>query len=155
MKFFTPQLYLEFQSPIFTIATMADAKWEVATCRYRAHLNNLPLTPAVAILNDLCFHNAQFVSLRNKKSLVIIVVSMPNGIFELVYYDANYRISPPVAAWHKTFPTKHSRVPINEVFWLYEELHHKNNKFRYEILTNDGRVIKITFATITVTKFWK
>ena len=58
MKFFTPELYMRFNSSDDDIADEATREWDRAIENYLRHLQSLPLTEHVKELSEQCFHDA-------------------------------------------------------------------------------------------------
>ena len=64
MQFFTPELYMQFNSKDDEEAVRADAAWEEAIRNYRHHLEAIQARMPVPVekLASLCLHDAEIVS---------------------------------------------------------------------------------------------
>ena len=63
MRFFTPELYLRFNSRDDAVALAADAEWEAAIARYNAHLDSFrgKMPSQVVNLSEMCLHDADIL----------------------------------------------------------------------------------------------
>src|SRR3954467_10228942 len=64
MKFFTPELFLKFNSSDHEVADRADEEWEEAIGAYRKHLDGLSdqMPSQVKQLANLCLHDAELLA---------------------------------------------------------------------------------------------
>ena len=101
MRFFTPALYLAFNSENDAEADRADATWEKVLEDYERHLNRLgKRVPAeVARLAELCLHDAEIHAFRKE------IEPNPNGkvvwsaqaLSALVVRRGRFGHAPPIA----------------------------------------------------------
>ena len=68
MRFFTPELYVRFNSADDAEADVADAEWESAVAAYRRHLDGLRdrIPMQVRALADLCLHDAELLAVQQE-----------------------------------------------------------------------------------------
>src|SRR5205807_8104926 len=59
MRFFTPELYLRFNSRDDAVATAADAEWEMAIARFKVYLESFrdKMPSQVVNLSKMCIHD--------------------------------------------------------------------------------------------------
>lgn len=64
MRFFTPDLFLRFNSPDDEVADEADSAWEIALIDYRKHLDGIRdrMPSQVRTLAELCLHDAELLA---------------------------------------------------------------------------------------------
>ena len=64
MKFFTPELFIKFNSPDDVVADRADEDWEAAIREYRSHLEGLrdQMPSQVKELAGLSLHDAELLA---------------------------------------------------------------------------------------------
>jgi len=89
MKFFTPQLYLQFNSPDDQEANRADQAWEAAIQAYHRHLETIRerMPSQVAKLAGLDLHDAEILSRVEE-----VQAGGPLG-------DADFPWPMPIAVW--------------------------------------------------------
>jgi hypothetical protein len=150
MKYFTPELYLRFNSRDRTVAAKANEDWETAVEEYHKRLAKLGprLVPNVRKLaNSLCLHDAGYLGLRHPKirqldhSIAVLASQKEATVFLLVYTLAE---EPQV---HEAKP--HWRFSKKQVHWLYDEFDidsHGNQQ--HEILLSNGKIIKLRFRDV-------
>lgn len=164
MRFFTPALYMRYNSDDDAVADRADAEWDRAIRAYKKHLQTLSdhLNERVrSIAETLCLHDAEIlnfqaaiplhpffhppfspgaatISLRNDGKIV--------NLFYLLWEEVGEATAP------KGWPFSRQRV-----HWLYDEFDrpeaHSPDLFWHRILLGDGRVVSIPFTDLIVNAF--
>jgi hypothetical protein len=155
MRFFTPDLYLRFNSSKDEVANCANAEWDEAIEAYRKHisdlLTNMP-TP-VKELSKLTLHDAEIVTLFEGgasfpfpspywPAVALMILRQDEKLLALIY-----------SLWNKIKEKKPSSDwPFTEtkVHWLYDEIDaviESHPFFLHRILLSDGRVLQIPFIT--------
>ena len=78
MLFFTPELYLRYNSQDDKLALAADAEWESAIVRYHHHLATVreKMPPQVDELSRLCLHDGEILSRQERQ------VPLDSGCYE-------------------------------------------------------------------------
>src|SRR5437867_2658966 len=68
MRFFTPELYLKFNSSNEEEADQADEAWEAAIRAYQLHLDSVRdrMPSPVVRLTELCLHDAEVLACDEK-----------------------------------------------------------------------------------------
>ena len=161
MRFFTPELYVSFNSSDDDEADRANGIWEVAIQQYQRHVDGFRLAMPYQLrnLSDLCLHDAELVSvqygalldvkeeasvdLQTSKSpanhaVLLITLQMDQEAILLIYFLWEcVRQSPPVQPW--PFSRSH-------IHWLYDEFDLASDRrdcFWHRILVSNGLVIEI------------
>lgn len=160
MKFFTPELYLRFNSPDDNVADRADRDWEGAIKAYEKRLNDLrdrmPLQ--VRELSELCLHDWEIVAwneavepdlrLAGEASPVwsafsVLSLRRGNEIISLNYVlRDDLRRHPAPSGW----PFSATRI-----CWMYDEVDivsAKPGDYLHRILFSDGTTACIPFAIV-------
>jgi hypothetical protein len=152
MRFFTPDLYLRFNSADDEVADRADAEWEVAVRGYRARLEDVRqhLPPDARKLSELNLHDAEWIRTKSTAGVLPglfypVFLRCRDDETLLIYqlWDAVREI-PARAGW--PFSGKHT-------YWLYDEVDTASEgrpEFWHRILLSDGRVIEIPFTKVSV-----
>ncbi len=169
MKFFTPALYMRYNSEDEDVADQAEAEWEQALENYRNHLSALPMTENVKVLSQQCFHDALLLdktthparfyhftqtkppSAENGSSwisphITSILLQNADELVQLLYSGAgveplNVDHSPEWNLWEKTRR------------WLYDEIdvsENESGQFIHRILWSDGSVLTIYFVDVSL-----
>lgn len=152
MKFFTPDLYLRFNSQNDDEADQANAEWEAALRGYEQRIATLD--GSARELTSLNLHDAEIL-LEEQRTLTIegtrlsrleLVLRRDDGEIFCLYYvlSADVVKTSPPAAW------PFSSMPR---LWLYDEADSKpdsNNEYSHRILLSDGTVMAIPFHSVTV-----
>lgn len=165
MRFFTPDLYVRFNSPDDPEADEADAAWEAALAGYREHLDRLRdrMSPQVRKLAGLCLHDAELLACDQAvepafpfpfepfgfpplwSAMAVVSVKHEGQVTSLVYalWD-RLREYPAAAGW----PFSRART-----HWLYDEVDlapGPRPAFLHRILLSDGRVLEVPFLSAFV-----
>ena len=164
MRYFTPELYQQFNSPDDEAADLANAAWERAIRDYRQHLKSIrhKLPPEVQSLAVLCLHDAEVLGFDEKvqstvaeskqlggvspwQSVAILCLRQQETLYVLLYMLSDRtRAHPPVENWQFSGERRH---------WLYDELDlwtNQRERFLHRILLSDGRVLEIPFLSAIV-----
>ena len=161
MRFFTPELYIQFNSADDAEADRADEGWEHAIRDYRRHVDRFrsDLPVGAQRLAELCLHDAEVQTWDGEinptsngkiKWSAVAVLTLQNGeeITTLIYslWDHVSEVTPP-SAW---------RFSQEKVHWLYDEIdaaQYRAGAFFHRILLSDGRVLLIPFRDVVVNGF--
>jgi len=148
MKYFTPQLYIDFNSDDPDIADRADEQWERALADYRKHLKKIRgrLNEKVRDLAEVCcLHDAAYlgftkISLPSAAGdLAILAVEQGERALLLVYVLAD---EPLVAR-----PLESPLFSDQAVHWLYDEVDvASDGTFSHQISLSDGRILALRFV---------
>ncbi len=147
MKYFTPELYVRFNSRDPDEADRADKEWDAAQDRYEKHLKRIRrrLPEKVRVLsNKLCLHDAEYQGFANSPlaplpwQLAIVRVQQADKVYFLLYVlTEDPEIKRPVVS--KVFSKEQPR-------WLYDEVDlEESGDFCHEILISNGLVLRLVF----------
>ena len=156
MRFFTPELFLRFNSSSDKVADRADIDWEEAIQNYRRHLDRLKdrLPAEVKELSELCLHDSELLDCETSSRPIrafpveefgseILALKQREKVVILRYeLAAGVRESQPNDDW----PFSKSRT-----HWLYDEVDvapSSSGTFLHRILFSDGKVIEIPFVSV-------
>jgi hypothetical protein len=154
VKYFTPELYLRFNSDNRTAASKAHDDWESAIEKYRRNLDRIRhrLSPSARRLSkSLCLHDALYLGLARPKiprlphSIAVLATRKNSTVFLLVYT---------LAKEPRVEDSRH-RWPFSKrnVHWLYDEFDiEPNGDLSHAILLSDGRSIVIDFKDVQLIK---
>src|SRR6516165_611482 len=165
MRFFTPELYLRFNSSDDEKADRANEAWEAALSEYRRHLDGIRdhMPSQVRKLADLCLHDAELLACEQAvephfpfpfepfgmppfwSALAIVSVKQDDKIASLIYllWD-RIREYPSPEGW--PFSKAHTH-------WLYDEIDFASGRggaFLHRVLLSDGRGLEIPFVSVFV-----
>jgi hypothetical protein len=166
MKFFTPELFVRFNSADDEEADCANEEWEAAILAYRKHLDGLrDLMPSqVKRLADLCLHDAEVLAREQRiepfflltpfepfpfwSGLVILSIRQNNEIISLIYslWDRLREYMP-----NENWPFSKLRT-----HWLYDEVDVSPNHrgmFLHRVLLSDGTIMEIPFLSALIHSF--
>jgi hypothetical protein len=147
MQFFTPELYMRFNSSDDDVANEADEEWENALLKYRKHLDAIRarMSSHVSKLAGLCLHDALLLAFEQVEEplIAILSVEMDGMIVSLIYHLSDrVRVHQPIKDW------SFSKLRVH---WLYDEIDTasgKHTSFMHRILLSDGRVLEIPFTSV-------
>lgn len=165
MRFFTPELYVRFNSSDDSIADRANDEWEDALRRYQEHLNKIwdRLPSHVRSVSELCLHDAEVLAFQKEIQVpaalldttrsgpawsVMAMLGLKQGdaIWTLLYFLADrVREYPAPADWPFSKQKKH---------WLYDEIDLAPgfaHVFLHRVLYSDGSVVEIPFGSVIAT----
>lgn len=171
MQFFTPELYLRFNSKRDEEALAADAEWESAITRYNKHLESLRSDMASQVVNltELCLHDAEVLLRREQQEPLkspcgpewstfgplvpwygtfTLAVQQDQQVLAIVYFLADHVTEKqPVEAWPFSKSREH---------WLYDEINasgRAGGHFVHNVLLSTGIVLSIPFSTVLIERF--
>jgi hypothetical protein len=153
MRFFTPELYLRFNSNDDAIADQADHDWEVATAAYQNQLKQIrsQLPGDVAKLAELCLHDAELLKYEHSPAInrwpetVILALQQGQTMTTATYLVTARPLEIPAPT---NWPI--GRTPVQ---WLYDEVAVSENVFEHRILFSDGHVLVIPFQSVILHTF--
>ncbi len=163
MRFFTPELFLKFNSSDDEVANAADAEWEVAIQEYRRHLDGLrdQMADQVRRLAGIDLHDAELLAIEQTSEpfflppsfepfplwsgLAILSLKQGEKIVSLIYmlWDRMQKHSPE-EAWPFSGLRTH---------WLYDEVDVaplRPGLYLHRVLLSDGIVLEIPFSSVLV-----
>jgi hypothetical protein len=156
MKYFTPDLILQFGSNDDAIANAASAEWDRLQEVYLRHLKKIgPKLPRSmrSLLKRYYLHDARVCTMAiDEGSTLAITLRLDgegNGWLQLTYRLAEG-------------PTIHPHPEVAEreapMEWLYDEVglvKGKPSTFQHNILFTNGRELEVRFHNVTVKHFRK
>jgi hypothetical protein len=154
VKYFTPELYLAFNSEDSAEAQRAESNWEEALGAYRRHIESIrsKLPPKTRQLAEkLCLHDAEYLGLitvpspQSSETVSLVAVQQDGQRVFLIYLAPKEPfVTQPVEKW---------RFSRQGVHWLYDEVDvAPDGLFSHDILLSDGRVISLRFSNFDVMK---
>lgn len=158
MNYFTPELYLRFNSSDDEEADRADAEWETAILQYNRYLKEYRATmpPNVRILAEkCCFHDAMLLGWQTheqgngRKSdahrLLTLGLQQGNEMIVLCYFLS---ASPKETRRRKNWP-----FGADQKHWLYDEVAVAERDFIHRILWSDGSELEIPCTDLIIDRF--
>lgn len=164
MRFFTPERYIQFNSPDDEVADRANEAWEKALDEYRRHLGTIQekMPSQVRKVAELCLHDAELLGFEQEtqplfsfpepfwpgplwSTMAILSLKQDQTIRSLIYllWD-RVREYPAKEDWPFSKARKH---------WLYDELDvapDQRGAFLHRILFSDGSVVELPFVSAIV-----
>ncbi|HET6883953.1 MAG TPA: hypothetical protein VFI31_27620 [Pirellulales bacterium] len=161
MKFFTPELYLKFNSPDDDVADQADQEWEAAVKAYQKHLDHLRdhIPQQVRSLSELCLHDCEVLAWDEAMEPDPRLSAGPLPVWSAFSVLSLRRegevLSLNYVLWDKI---RHCAAPDDWPFsdsrpcWLYDEIDVAQGpgKFLQRILFSDGATAEIPFAIVLI-----
>lgn len=167
MRFFTPELYTQFNSPNDEEADRADEAWEAVTREYRRHLEGIRdrMPSQVRQLAGLCLHDAEILACDQEtqslfpspepmwpgplwSAVNIVSVKHDGQALSLIYFLWDrIREYPAPEGWPFSGLRKH---------WLYDEVDlgsDHRGMFLHRVLLSDGSVLEIPFVSVIAHSF--
>jgi len=165
MRFFTPELYIQFNSSDDEVADLANDAWENAVQKYQRHLENIRprMPPQVRKVADLCLHDYEVLGFQQEfqsasplpepfwpapfwSAVAIMFLKREQTLRFLIYvlWD-RVREHEAKKDWPFAAERKH---------WLYDEVDIEADQrglFLHRVLFSDGMVVEIPFATAITT----
>lgn len=154
MRFFTPELYLRFNSSNDEVADRANEEWETALVEYRKHLDQIwdQIPDDGKQLAELCLHDAELLDPKQSvkplffRPAIVILPLIQDGHLVTVIYKLSetVREHPPLSNW------PFSRLRTH---WLYDEIDidgKQRGPFVHRVLLSDGRVLEIPFVSALI-----
>lgn len=171
MRFFTPELYLRFNSRDDAVALAADADWEAAIARYKAHLDSLrgKMPSQVVNLSEMCLHDADILLRQEQQEpfelayhrdwpgpspwvpwygVFTFAVRLDDKVLAILYFLRDHIAEKPAT---QDWPFSKSRE-----HWLYDEIDYApgaGGHFIHNVLLSTGIVLSIPFSTVLITRF--
>jgi len=165
MRFFTPELYVRFNSADDDVAEQANGEWELALSQYRAHLDGMhdQMPSSVKMLSGLCLHDADFLACEQKvepfyslpiepfvvpaawTAMAIVSVKQDDHFTSLIY-----RLWDHVREFTAIDDWPFSKVRTH---WLYDEIDKVADhpgEFLHRVMLSDGRVLEIPFVSAVI-----
>jgi hypothetical protein len=167
MQFFTPELYLKFNSKRNEEALAADEEWENAITRYNERLESLrsKMPSQVVKLTELCLHDADVLLRREQQQPLKLpftpewppfgawvppwygtftfAVQQGDEVLAIVYLLSDHVTEQqPVQAWSFSKSREH---------WLYDEINlstEGGGHFVHNVLLSSGLVLSIPFSNV-------
>ena len=165
MRFFTPELFVQFNSKNDNEANQADDNWERAILQYKEHLAQHRFTMPLDVrkLAALSLHDAQLLNLDSDPEFsfpfiglfchVAILSLKQNNYITSLFYVLQNNLSE--YSFSSDWP-----FSKNHVHWLYDEVDFSssttftaNRMFTHKILLSDGRVLEIPFSSVIINQF--
>lgn len=155
MKFFTRELYLQFNSSDPQQADAADQKWERAITEYQQHLQRIKkeLPEAAWKLSGLCLHDAESIDTTKSYSLSstlgLIAVAQKAGEDLWKTYLLMYSLFSPI----REIPASNWPLSQQGLHWLYDELDVSStasDRFVHRVLFSDGSIVVVPFTDVGV-----
>jgi hypothetical protein len=159
MKYFTPDLYLKFNSDDSQVADRADKDWERAIQGYRKRLNAIAtkLPEKVQRFAQNCnLHDSEVLTIfdfpawlmrkHGTESIISILLENPEAFVQLTYW-----LSSPLSA---TEPRSEPAFSRERRHWLYDEID-LDAPYVHEILFSDGSTLKLHFLWFTLSEIPK
>ncbi len=173
MKYFTPQLYQQFNSRDEAEAERANEAWEQAILDYKRYLESIHdrMPSQVLALSELCLHDAAILSrteviqgappvffhdfpypfpMVNWSAVAIVTVRLSGEILSLFYslWD-RIRTHEAPADWPFSKEREH---------WLYDEVHALDGRreslaWLHRILLSTGITLEIPFLSVLIHRF--
>lgn len=161
MRFFTPELFVQFNSSDDAVADRANEDWEAALQEYRKHLDGLrdQMPDPVRKLAALRLHDAELLAVEQPIEPLWARPSEPfpawSG-FAILSFKQDNIISLIYVLWDRlrehpaqaTWPFSKHRT-----HWLYDEVDvapSGHGLFLHRILLSDGTVLEIPFVSALI-----
>lgn len=155
MRFFTPELYMQFNSPDDSVADEAQQTWDEATERYKRHIDAIreKLPAHVRKLTEICLHDAEVLGFEELREpvwpepfgMAALSLKQESCIWSLFYFLRDrIQKNPPIDEWLFSKSREH---------WLYDEVDvsgDHDDVFLHRILFSDGTAMEIPFALAIV-----
>jgi hypothetical protein len=164
MRFFTPELYVQFNSADDEVADRANEAWEKTLKEYQSHLDAIrdSMPSQVRKVADLCLHDAEVLGFEQEvqspfpfpesvsptphwSAVAILCLKQDRTILSLIYllWDRIREYSAE-KDWRFSKARKH---------WLYDEVDvaaDHRGAFLHRILFSDGSVVEIPFLSAII-----
>lgn len=182
MKYFTPLLFQQFNSPDDAVANRADAAWDEAELAYKHHLETFRdrLPSQVRALSEVCLHDAEILS--RTEAFQPAYLELPFALHGPHSGSSSGESSFPLPFWSAlgivsveqggqaisliyglTDNIRECLAPEDWKFskakehWLYDEIDWSGERpiphFFHRILLSTGVVLEIPFASVFIHKF--
>lgn len=170
MKYFTPELYQQFNSCDVEEAERADEAWDKAEIAYKERLARIReyIPSQVVKLSELCLHDALVVSREEQAqpagefgspdgpspfpglwtAVAIISVTVGEEVVSLIYCLSDHTtVKDAPEGW---------RFSKLQEQWLYDEvdmMHDRSGPFVHRILLSTGVTLEIPFVSVIIHRF--
>ncbi len=160
MRFFSPELYIRFNSSDDEVADLANEEWEKALQEYKHHLVSIrdQMPSQVRKVAELCLHDAEVLGFQKEiqsayglpepfwpgsiwSVLALVFLKQDGDIRSLFYFLWDpVREYPAREDWQFSKSRKH---------WLYDEVEvgSAHRGFLHRILFSDGTIVEIPFVS--------
>lgn len=156
MKYFTPQLYQQFNSPDEAEAARASEAWDEAILAYNRGLEAIKpqMSDSVRQLSELCLHDAEILAREDKDSdlhlwpfgAMILTLQQEDEIISLFY-----ALRDDVCTMQAPLSWRFSKVRPH---WLYDEVHVSQQsrvpRYTHHILLSTGEVLLVPFVSVLI-----
>ncbi|HEV3006666.1 MAG TPA: hypothetical protein VGX78_19505 [Pirellulales bacterium] len=152
MKYFTPELYLRFNSRDRAEVANAHEEWEGAMQAYRRHLRDIGprMNDNVREFADsLCLHDGEYLGMAvvplpdNGSSVAMLLIRQDVARVLLVYFLTEQPLTEEVK---QRWPFSKERV-----HWLYDEFDvGDSGAQQHEMLLSNGRIVTLRFHKMQV-----
>lgn len=148
MRYFTPELYIRFNSPDDDVADAANEAWENALEDYQNHLASFrdKMPSQVRKLSELCLHDAEVLSFEMGNEILAIVSLKQDANIRSLFYMLWDRVRQYPFSGEWAF----SKLRKS---WLYDEVDvapDQHGLFLHRVLFSDGSVVEIPFVSVVV-----
>lgn len=166
MKHFTPELFIDYNSPDDEVANRANERWDEAEIQYKNRLSTIKdkLPEEVRELSRICLHDAEVLSRQTIpkpiegfpferfhpfwSTLEVITLRQNTEIVSLFY-----SLTEPV----RTTPTPDEwRFSKGVSTWLYDEidlLDERWKTFSHRVMLSTGVTLEIIFISVLIHRF--
>ena len=154
MRYFTPDLYLSFNSADEEEADQASEAWEAALASYRKHLDGIRdhMPSQVRKLSEVNLHDAKLLACDQPlgphpfwSAMAIVSIKYDEQLASLIYVLwEEIREYPSPEKWPFSKSNTH---------WLYDEVDvasERPHAFLHRVLLSDGRVLEIPFLSVVI-----
>jgi hypothetical protein len=171
MRFFTPELYLRFNSRDDAVALAADAEWERAITSYKAHQESFrgQMPSQVVKLSEMCLHDADILLRQEQQEpfelahhkylpepwpwvpwfgVFTFAVRHDDQVLAILYFLWDHVAEKPAS---QDWPFSTSRE-----HWLYDEIDYASGAgghFVHHVLLSTGIVLSIPFSAVLMARF--
>ena len=147
MRYFTPELFLQVNSPDSTTAESAMEKWEKARSSYESNLKRVEakMPPRSRPITRIALHDWRVVvtPTPDDAGSPAIIMLEDQGRIALLLYELTGKIKLIEAPeqWHL------SKTPV---CWLYDEVEVNGKSFWHRILLSNGTTLLVPFSKCKV-----
>jgi hypothetical protein len=165
MKYFTPELYLQFNSFDVDEADRADEAWDRGEAAYKERLASIRrhMPSQVVKLSEMCLHDALVVSREEQAQpdgpysspvpylwTAVAIVSVTRGeqVVSLIYCLSDHIMT-------RDAPEEW-RFSKSQEHWLYDEvdmIDDTKGPFIHRILFSTGVTLEVPFTSVIIHKF--
>ena len=171
MRFFTPELYLRFNSRDDAVALAADAEWEAAIARYDGHLESFrsKMPSQVVKLSEMCLHDADILLRQEQQEPFELPYAKTGpapwplvpwyGVFTLAVRHEDQVLAILYFLWDHVAEkpaTQDWPFATTREHWLYDEIDYTagaGGHFVHNVLMSTGIVLSIPFSAVLIARF--